>query len=307
MMTSASDENEKITTVEAALASPPFNDLEGGNELNSLASFAMGDTAIKSTNAREGHPSGTASEMSMKFGATEGLHSFPLSNRLPSCLAGQPLLSPQSISSSHRSTSYVPLEEPHPGYSPIGPVESAHFNETSSDWRCSTTNPGPCIASNCQNGCFNHASVHQGGPPSSAWGVIEEHQERLESLQQAICYCEERSNMGKALRSREAAVRARFLHEQLQQQSHSRQARKERNNSLMNEAVGLCLRKTISPHRPAAERLGACLSALHKHMERSLSSSAFAVASTSQPKAEMLFATLRRYENPRHWWNTIVY
>lgn len=72
-----------------------------------------------------------------------------------------------------------------------------------------------------------------------------------------------------------------FLHEQLQQQSHSRQARKERNNSLMNEAVGLCLRKTISPHRPAAERLGACLSALHKHMERSLSSSAFAVASTT--------------------------
>lgn len=293
-MTSEPDEPAKTKTPEVTSGSPLFNDLEEANELNSLASIAPGGTAVKSATTPEALATGTASELNLKFGASEGLYSFSSASCLPGCSSRQHMLSPQSVSSGHRSKTCVPLVEPNSGYSPNTSVASPLLNELRSDWRCKTARHLPCTARSRWNAGLNHSGVEKNGPACSSWEVIEEQQRMLEYLQQAICYCEERTSMGRALRSREAAVRARLLHEQLEQQSHMKKAREERNNSLINEAVWFSLQKAIIPHRPAAKRLGACLTVLHKHMQRSLSSSAFAVASTSQPNAEILFATLSK-------------
>ncbi|CDJ50020.1 hypothetical protein, conserved [Eimeria brunetti] len=275
------EEPENIKTLEVASASPPFNDVDNAAELNSLASIAPGGGAPKATITPEAQTTGNAGELSLKFGPSENFSKAAFSSCLPGCFTGEHLLSPLSNSSSHRSKSCVPPVEPDSGYSPTAPVANAAYNGPRSDWKYNTVLPATWLASGFRSRFLNNGSVEQNAPSSSSWEVLEEQQQRLESLQQAICYCEEKSSMGRALRSREAAVRARLLSEQLEQQSHVSKARKERNNTLINEAVGFSLRKTVVQNRPAAERLGACLSALHKHMQRSLSSSAFAVASTT--------------------------
>ncbi|CDJ32306.1 uncharacterized protein EMH_0043460 [Eimeria mitis] len=280
-MSSPSEELEKIRGLEAASTPPALKEFEDAAELDSLASIAPGGTAGKSTIMAEAQTTGTADELSGKLGASGEFHKPSLSSRLLDSFVGQHLLSPQSASTSHLSKSYVLPEELNSGYWPTTPVVSALVNEHRSDGRCSTARQAMTASNYCRNGCLNHGTAEQNAATSSSWGVIEEQQHRLESLQQAICYCEERSSMGRALRSREAAVRSRLLNEQLEQQSQLRKARTERNNTLINEAVGFSLRKAIAPHRPAADRLGACLSVLHKHMQRSLSPSEFAIASTT--------------------------
>ena len=129
---------------------------------------------------------------------------------------------------------------------------------------------------------FSAETTPQRTPGALAWGLVEHQQQQLECLQQAINYCEERCSMGRALRSREAAVRAHLLQSQLQQQNQQQQRRQQRNSRLMEEAVAWALQKTLAPQPKAEQRLSRCLAVLHTQMQKRLPPDTFALAATSK-------------------------
>ncbi|XP_026190428.1 uncharacterized protein LOC34620730 [Cyclospora cayetanensis] len=117
----------------------------------------------------------------------------------------------------------------------------------------------------------------------SSWVALEQQQHQLECLHNALSFCEERSAMGRALRCREAAIRSRLLLDQLHQQKDLEKHRQQRNKELINEAVGWSIKKCMIVRFPAEDRLASCLAELHKDMQKRLSPSTFAFASTTVP------------------------
>ncbi|KAL8434821.1 hypothetical protein ACSSS7_002958 [Eimeria intestinalis] len=113
------------------------------------------------------------------------------------------------------------------------------------------------------------------GPPREA---LEQQQQRLESLQQTIEYCDERCTLGRSFRAREAAVRARLLYDQLQKQQQEQRLRHQRNAKLMEEAVSTTSQKLMAPPTHAAQRLALCLTELHKQMRQRLDPPTFSAA-----------------------------
>ncbi|KAL8448655.1 hypothetical protein Emed_003656 [Eimeria media] len=113
--------------------------------------------------------------------------------------------------------------------------------------------------------------------------VLEQQQLRLESLQQTLDYCDERCTLGRSFRAREAAVRARLLHDQLQKQQQAQRLRQQRNAKLMEEAVSSTSQKLMAPPPYATQRLALCLTELHKQMQQQLGPTTFAAATKSGP------------------------
>lgn len=140
-----------------------------------------------------------------------------------------------------------------------------------------------CGSSSAGGGDICFEAETQGISNEASWTVLEQHQQRLECLQQTITYCEDRCSLGRSLRAREAAARARLLQSQLKQQHQQQEYRQQRNSKLMEEAVCWALQKNMAPQTVAAQRLSHCLFALQKHMQKSLPPAAFAAAATSEP------------------------
>ncbi|KAL8431210.1 hypothetical protein Efla_000155 [Eimeria flavescens] len=116
------------------------------------------------------------------------------------------------------------------------------------------------------------------GIKDPSWGTLEQQQRQLEILQRTISFCDERYSIGKSCRAREAAVRARFLQQQLQHQQQQQHYRQQRNSKLIQEAVSLSLQKDLRAPPLKELRLSLCLASLHKQMQETLTPNAFAAA-----------------------------
>lgn len=273
----------------------PLDGIGDAADLNSLASIAPLGVDAPLVSTSENRPKRTPGEVSPKVDECDKYRNTNAPNCHLGCSTGQLLVSPLGLSGSKLLGSFASpaqtkldcaLSAAGASISPNRPISPSLRHQAELCKNAAEAQhflPVTCTGKNCRAACSNHCSVEVQSEKNSSWGVIEEQQQRLECLQQAINYCEERSSMGRTLRSREAAVRARLLHERLEQQMHMQRQRQQRNNDLINDAVGFSLEKTVDPHRPAAERLTVCLTALRKHMRRTLSPSTFATVSTSKP------------------------
>lgn len=240
-----------------------------------------------------GHTFGSLTVLRPK--ASSAAHFNSTLNHQPTCSAMQEVLSFQDSSCSALKVS---LGDPDPSSATrascrSAPKENPFYHSCAGSMLAQTqqkfcpagwqTPPPPASSkSGYVSECLQEVTTelpHQEGVP---WGLLEHQQQRLECLHQTIQYCEDRCSMGRALRSREAAARARLLRDQLRKQQHQQQQRQQRNNKLMEEAVGWGIQKALSLKPAAAQRLRLHLSELHKHMQKALAPSAFALAFTSQ-------------------------